>query len=55
MEIICNNKTLKILLKCSSSDYIWFIDSENLWFNLILKEKMTILDILIMFISLTLK
>ena len=34
-------KTLKILLIFRFFHYIWFIDSENLCFILILKEKMT--------------
>ena len=47
-----NNKTMKILLIFKSFRCIWFIDSENLCFIHILKKK---IDILILFISLTLK
>ena len=36
---------MKTLLIFRSFHYIWFIDSENIYFILILKEKMTGFDI----------
>ena len=39
VDLVCNNKTMKIFLIFRFFHYIWFIDSENLCFILILKEK----------------
>ena len=50
-----NNKAIKILLIFRFFLYIWFIDSENLSFILILKEKMTRFWHLVLFIFQTLK
>ena len=36
------NKTMKILSIFRFFHYVWFIDSENVCFILILKEKMTV-------------
>ena len=41
MGLYANKKTMKILLIFRFFHYIWSIDSENLRFILILKEKMT--------------
>ena len=46
---------MKTLLILRFFHYIWFIDSENLYFILILKEKMTRFWHLILVISLTVK
>ena len=39
VDLVCNNKTMKIFLIFRLFNYIWFIDSENLCFILILREK----------------
>ena len=39
MELVVTYKTIKILLIFRSFHYIWFIDSENLCFILILKKR----------------
>ena len=44
-----------LILLLTSFHYIWFIDSENLCFIFILKEKMTRFRHLILFTSLALK
>ena len=40
-NLYANNKTMKILLVFRFFHYIWFIDSENFCFILILRENMT--------------
>ena len=49
------NKTTTTLLIFRFFHYMWFIDSKNLCFIFILKEKMTRFFHLLLFISLTLK
>ena len=51
VELVCNNKIMKILLIFRCFNYICFIDGENLRIDLILKEKWH--WHLILFISLT--
>ena len=57
MDLVCkkrNNENI-VDIKFRFFHYIWFIDSENLCFILILKEKMTIFWRLILFTSQILK
>ena len=55
MELVCKLKTMKILLIFRFFHYIWFIDQENLYFILILKDKMARFLHLILLISLNLE
>ena len=41
MDPVCKQQNNEIFLIFRFFHYIWFIDSKNLYFILILKEKMT--------------
>ena len=41
MDLVCKQQNNENIVNTRFFHYIWFIDSENLCFILILKEKMT--------------
>ena len=45
IDLVLKHKTMKILMIFRFFHYIWFTDSENVCYILILKEKLQGLDI----------